>query len=155
MIRWRPLGAAVVALLFYAITDILVWQRIFEANRMVGFADAYHAGWLVSLAGYATVGVIVMSDNWKDCLYFLAALSVGAFSGLEDVLYYVLDGKPIPASLPWLSRNPLIYASSRTGLISSVAFWLLALAILYVILYIWRRDPGRLTRIGSNLSKKQ
>lgn len=143
MIRVRPLLAAVVGLLFYAVTDILVWQRIFEANKMIGFADAYHTGWLVSLAGYATIGVIVMSGQWKDCLYFLAALAVGAFSGLEDVLYYILDGKPIPASLPWLSGNPLIYASSRTGLISSVVFWLVALAFLYVALYIWHRGGGR------------
>ncbi len=147
MSRLRPLLAAVVALVFYSVTDILVWQRIFEANQMIGFAGAYHTGWVVSLAGYATVGVIVMSGHWKDCLYFLAALAVGAFSGLEDVLYYVLDGKPIPATLPWLSGNPLIYASSRVGLISSVVFWLFALLALYVALYVWRRGPRHSTNI--------
>ena len=149
MFRLRPLLAAVIALFFYSVTDILVWQRIFEANRLIGFADAYHTGWLVSLGGYATVGVILMSGHWKDCLYFVAALCVGAFSGLEDVLYYVLDGKPIPASLPWLSGNPLIYASSRTGLISSAAFWLFALLALYVVLYVWHRGPRRELRIGA------
>ncbi len=149
MSKLRPLLAAVVALLFYAVTDILVWQRIFEANQMIGYASSYHTGWVVSLAGYATVGIVLLSGSWKDCVYFLAALVIGAFSGLEDVLYYVLDGKPMPASLPWLDGNPLIYASSRAGVISSVLFWSAALIILYVVLYLWRRRPARGTGIES------
>ncbi len=148
MIRLRPLVAAAVGIVCYAVTDILVWQRIFEANQMVGFAGRYHTGWVVSLAGYAAVGIILLSDRWKDCLYFLAALSVGAFSGLEDVLYYVLDGKPIPAYLPWLDSNPFIYGSSRTGLITSVLFWSLTLVVLYAALFIWHRSPQQ-RRIGS------
>ncbi len=141
MRKLRSVFAALIALFFYTATDILVWQRIFETNKLVKFADTYHTGWFVSLAGYAIIGLILMWDNWKDCLYYVAALFVGAFSGLEDVLYYVLDHKPIPASLPWLGGNPMIYASSRTGLISSVVFWLGALIILYVMLYLWRRTP--------------
>lgn len=141
MSKIRPMLAALIALGFYTVTDILVWQRIFEANQLVEFAGTYHAGWFVSLAGYATVGVIVMSDRWKDCLFFLSALVVGAYSGLEDILYYLLDGKPIPASLPWLEGNPLIHSVSRQGLISSVAFWLVALVVLYAVLYLRRRKP--------------
>ncbi len=150
MSKLRPLLAALVALLFYGITDILVWQRIFEANQMTGFANSYHTGWIVSLAGYATVGVIVMSDHWKDCVYFVAALFIGAFSGLEDILYYVLDGKPMPASLPWLDGNPLIYSSTRSGVISSVFFWVAALVVLSVILFVWRRRIAPGTTVGSN-----
>lgn len=137
MRKLRPLFAALSALFFYTITDILVWQRIFEANRLNEYADTYHAGWFLSLAGYATVGVVVMSDRWKDCLLFLAALVVGAYSGLEDVLYYVLDRKPMPASLPWLSGNPMIHGISRMDVISSVAFWLVVLVILYIAMFLW------------------
>jgi len=79
----------------------------------------------------------------KECLYFLLALFVGAFSGLEDVLYYVLDKKPMPESLPWLRNNPMIYASSRTGVISSVLFWLVALVILYFALFLWQKRSIR------------
>lgn len=140
MKKYRPIFAALIALLFYTGTDILVWQRVFETNKLVGYAPTYHTGWFVSLAGYATIGLILLWDAWKDCLYFLISLFVGAFSGLEDVLYYILDRKPIPESLPWLSGNPMIYASSRTGLISSVVFWLGALAILYILLYLWRNE---------------
>jgi hypothetical protein len=141
MRKLRPIIAALIAIFFYTMTDILVWQRVFETHKLLEYADTYHTGWFVSLAGYATIGVILMWDAWKECLYFLLALFVGAFSGLEDVLYYVLDKKPVPESLPWLSNNPMIYGSSRTGVISSVLFWLAALVILYIALFVWKKRP--------------
>lgn len=141
MRKYRPILATLIALFFYTLTDILVWQRIFEAHNMVQFAGTYHAGWFVSLAGYATMGVLLMWGHWKDCLYFVTSLLLTAFSGLEDILYYVLDRKPMPDSLPWLDSNPLIlYGSSRPGVIASVAFWLLALTVLYLLLYRWKRS---------------
>jgi len=138
MKKYRPVIAAAMALLFYTFADILIWQRIFETNQMVEYANIYHTGWFVSLAGYAIMGVVLMWGVWKDCLYFLTSLFVGAFCGLEDVLYYLLDGKPMPDSLPWLEGNPMIYHVSRTGVIWSVLFWLMALVVLYVLLYQWR-----------------
>ncbi len=139
----RPLFVALVALLFYTGTDILVWQRVFETHQMVQFAETYHTGWFVSLAGYAAIGMLLMWDAWRDCLYFIVSLLVGAFSGLEDMLYYLLDRKPIPESLPWLESNPLVFGVTRLELIGSVLFWLAALAILYVFLYL--RRNGRQT----------
>lgn len=147
MKKHRPVLAAAIALLCYTFTDILIWQRIFEANQMTEYASIYHTGWFVSLAGYAMIGVVLMWGVWKDCLYFLAFLLVGAFSGLEDVLYYVLDGKPMPDMLPWLEVNPMIYHVSRAGVIGSVIFWMVVLAILYIALY-----QGR-TTIGAKITK--
>lgn len=140
MKRHRPIITAVIALLFYTVTDILIWQRIFEANEMTHYANTYHIGWFVSLAGYALMGLIFMWGSWKECLYFLSALFVGAFSGLEDVLYYVLDGKHMPPYLPWLERNPLVFDTTRAGVLISVAFWLGTLVLLYVILFVWRKQ---------------
>ena len=137
----RPIFAALIAIFFYSVTDILVWQRVFETNELVKYANTYHTGWFVSLAGYATIGIILMWDAWKECIYFLLALFIGAFSGLEDVLYYVLDKRPMPESLPWLKDNPMIYTSSRSGVISSVVFWLGTLVILYIVLFIWQKRP--------------
>src|SRR5574341_475581 len=140
MKKYRPIIAAALALLFYTFADILIWQRIFETNQLIEYASIYHTGWFVCLAGYAIIGIILMWGEWNDCLYFLASLFVGAFSGLEDILYYLLDGKPMPDTLPWLASNPMIYHVSRTGVIWSVLFWLLALVILYILLYqrqIW------------------
>jgi hypothetical protein len=140
MKRHRPIITAVIALLFYTVTDILVWQRIFEANQMTHYANTYHTGWFVTLAGYALMGLVFMWGSWKECIYFLAALFIGAFSGLEDVLYYVLDGKHMPLYLPWLDRNPLIFDITREGVLISVSFWLVALVILYVVLFDGRKE---------------
>jgi hypothetical protein len=142
MSKHRPIFIALIAVLFYTGTDVLIWQRVFEANNMVEFAGSYHAGWFMSLVGYATIGALSMWGAWKDCLYFLTSLFIGAFSGLEDLLYYLLDRKPIPESLPWLASNPMIHQSSRAGLIESVVFWLGAL----VILYIWMYREARASR---------
>jgi hypothetical protein len=140
MKKYRPVITALTALLFYTIADILVWQRIFEANNMVEHADTYHMGWFVSLAGYATIGILLMWGEWKDCLFFLTSLFVGAFSGLEDVLYYLLDRKPMPESLPWLDGNPMIYHVSREGVLLSVLFWITSLILLYIWLYLRRNE---------------
>jgi hypothetical protein len=138
MKKYRPILAAALALIFYTFADILIWQRIFETNQMAQYADIYHTGWFVSLAGYAILGVVFMWGAWKDCLYYLISLFVGAFCGLEDVLYYLLDGKPMPASLPWLEGNPMIFHVSRMGVLGSVSLWLVGLVVLYLVLYQWR-----------------
>lgn len=141
--KFRPIFAAFIALLFYTVTDILVWQRVFETNQMWEYAETYHVGWFVSLAGYGTIGIIAMWGEWKDCLFFLTSLFVGAFSGLEDVLYYLLDSKPMPEALPWLAGNPMIRANSRAGVIESVVFWLAVLIVLYIVLYTWKTGGQR------------
>lgn len=139
MKKFRPVIAAALALIFYTFADILIWQRIFETNQMVQYAEIYHTGWFVSLAGYAILGLVLMWGDWKDCVYFLVSLLVGAFSGLEDILYYMLDGKPMPDILPWLEGNPMILHASRSGVIGSVSLWLTALVVLYLLLYGWRQ----------------
>jgi hypothetical protein len=144
MKKFRPIIAATLALAFYTFADILIWQRIFETNQMVQYADIYHTGWFVSLAGYAILGFVLMWGDWKDCAYFLISLFVGAFCGLEDVLYYILDGKRMPDSLPWLEGNPMIFHVSREGVIWSVSIWLIALVALYLLLYQWRSKRQRL-----------
>ena len=149
MKRLRPVITAFIALLFYTVTDILIWQRIFEANQMVEYADMYHTGWFVTLAGYALMGLVLMWGAWKDCLFFLITLFIGAFSGLEDILYYVLDGKPMPDMLPWLSNNPLIYGSSRAALIGSVLFWIAVLVALYIVFYANKTNRGKTAKSAS------
>jgi hypothetical protein len=155
MKQYRPILAALMALLFYTFADILIWQRIFEANQLIQFADIYHTGWFVSLAGYAIIGIILMWGSWKDVLYFLTFLFVGAFSGLEDVLYYLLDGKPMPEALPWLDGNPMIFHISRTGVIFSVVLWLSALVLLHIALYWRRNQPGKVLQTNSTRGENQ
>lgn len=80
--------------LFYTLTDILIWQRIFEDNNLTQYANTYKTGWLVTLVGYGVLGSILMWGAWKDILYFPISLFVLAFSGLQDMLHYVLGGEP-------------------------------------------------------------
>lgn len=138
MEKIRPVIVATLALLFYTLTDILIWQRIFEANNLTQYANTYKTGWLVTLVGYGVLGSILMWGAWKDILYFLISLFVLAFSGLQDMLHYVLGGEPMPETLPWLDANPMIFEVSRTGALSSVLFWIAALVIFHVVLYRWR-----------------
>jgi len=42
-------------------------------------------------------------------LHFTAASILILFSGLEDILYFHASGRPLPAELPWLSANPLVF----------------------------------------------
>jgi len=58
---------------------------------------------------------------------------------LEDILYYLLDGKAMPDMLPWLEDNPMIFHVSREGVIGSVSVWLAVLVVLYLVLYQWRK----------------
>jgi len=79
MKKYRPILTALIALFFYTLTDIIIWQRIFEANHMSEYADIYHTGWFMSLAGYAIIEVLLLWDEWKDCLYYLTVLLAGGF----------------------------------------------------------------------------
>lgn len=142
MKQYRPIIATLIVTLFYTTTDILIWQRIFESNQMINYADTYHTGWFVSLAGYAALGIFLLWGEWKDCIYYISSLLVAAFSGLEDVLYYLLDGKWVPDALPWLDANPMVFHSSRLGLLISVFFWLIMLVILYHLLYGWKKNQS-------------
>lgn len=123
-----------VGLLAYTLVDILLWQRIFEAGAMYEYDRPYHQGYAVLLAGLVAVGAVTLP--WRWALGFSVAFVTLACSGLEDVLYYWLDGRAIPAALPWLDANPLIpfHPVTAWGLIASAAmwvgFWAAALAVL-------------------------
>ena len=63
--KYRPVEATIIALLFYTITDILVWQRIFEANQMIEYADVYHTGWFISLVESNLKGSLINHADGK------------------------------------------------------------------------------------------
>ncbi len=119
---------------FYAKTDILIWQRIFETQELTGFGNAgtYQWGWFQSLFGFIILGTLVCFPNIRRMILFPVSLTLLAFSGAEDILYYLLDGKPVPHFLPWLNNNFLIIrpVTSHTVYISAV-FWLAIVLLLY------------------------
>lgn len=135
MVPGRVLAALVVGFIAYTGVDILIWQRIFVQHGVVSFQEQYHAGYALVLAGLILNGVILIGRRWW-ALWYAAAFYTLAMSGLEDALYYVLGGKAIPATLPWLDSNLLIPFHPVTSgtLLASVTVWLgLWLASLVVI----------------------
>ena len=109
----RPEAPAIagnlIGLTSHTVTESLVWRRVFETNQSAPYAGAYHLGWFASLAGHAAIGVEIMAGRWKDCRFFVSALSGGAFHGREDAFYYPLDRRPMPSTLQWLDATPLVF----------------------------------------------
>jgi hypothetical protein len=119
--------ALVISLYFYTRMDILIWQRIFEEHKLMALGiGVYHWGWLQSLFGFMALGSLLCYPYKRRMITFPLSLAILAFSGLEDVLYYWLDGKQIPAELPWLNINPLLLKPVTVDrLLLSAGFWLL------------------------------
>jgi len=133
-VRRRTLLALILALGFYALSDILLWQRIFEAHGLSAFDPEYQTGHVAILVGMMAVGAILLLDSGWWALWYQGALYTFAFGGVEDVLYYWLDGRAIPGLLPWLDRSRLIFVRPLAGDVTSVE--LLASAALWVTLWL-------------------
>lgn len=127
--------ALAVALFFYARMDILIWQRIFETHSLYDLGvGVYHWGWIQSLFGFMILGVLVCYPNPRLMVTFPVSLAILAFSGLEDILYYWLDGKALPTVLPWLDSNPLLLKPvTVSNLLISAAFWIAFVILLDVV----------------------
>ena len=139
-VRRRVLAALVIAIGFYALSDILLWQRIFEAHQLSMFDSDYQTGHVAILVGMMATGAVLLWDAGAWALWFEGALYTIAFGGGEDVLYYWLDGRSIPAVLPWLDRSRLILIRPLAGdvtsleLLASAAFWLFLWISVLVVL---------------------
>jgi hypothetical protein len=137
-VKRRVVTALGVGLLFYALGDVLLWQRIFETHDLYAFDGAYQSGHRAVLLGLIGVGVVLLYEARLWAVWYGLAFYTLAFSGLEDVLYYWLDGRSIPAVLPWLNENHLILFRpvTRTALLASavvwIAFWLGTIALVGV-----------------------
>jgi len=127
--------ALIGAIYFYTKSDILIWQRIFETHELWDLGiGVYHWGWLHTLFGYMLLGSILIYPNLRRMITFPLTLLILAFSGLEDILYYWLDGKALPNVLPWLDPNPLILKPvTADRLVLSALFWILIVIALDII----------------------
>lgn len=127
--RIRVATALGAALFFYALSDVLLWQRIFEQHDLFQFDMQYQSGHVATMVGIIAVGMILLADTRWWALWFGAACYTLSFSGLEDTLYYWIQLKPIPEQLPWLDtyHSPLLLFNehvTRTSLLESSAIWL-------------------------------
>ena len=63
--------ALLIAVFFYTKIDILIWQRIFEENQLTGLGiGVYQWGWLQSLFGFMTLGILVCYPDWRRMVTF-------------------------------------------------------------------------------------
>lgn len=132
----RFFSALTVAIYFFTWVDILIWQRIFEANELWDLGiGTYHDGWTFALFGFMALGVLFFYPNLRRMLTFPLSLAILAFCGLEDILYYWLDGRTIPNTLYWLNENPLIFLKPviRAHLLISALTWLLIVIAVEVL----------------------
>ncbi len=145
-------AAVIVALTTWAWSDVLTWQRIFESHGMWAFDAQYQAGHEVVLYGLIALGFLFLLPSGRSWAlgYGIAVYSL-AYGGLADVLYYWLDGRVIPATLPWLDTgHPLILVHPVTapGLLVSTLAWLLlwAFVVSLAITRAWHRRRVLLRR---------
>lgn len=147
-VRRKVAAALIAGLVFYALSDILLWQRIFEAHSMFDFDAQYQSGHVTTLVALIATGMILLYDARLWAVWYGLAFYTLTFSGLEDVLYYWFDGRALPATLPWLDRNPLllVHPVTATSVILSsaiwVAFWAASLVVLPRLARIARVAPS-------------
>lgn len=124
-----------------ALIDIFIWQRIFEAdyrylNVMAGYSQFYIVAWLIAFYTIILAGIVGMyrgfSKEWlKNSLFFAGASITLAHSGLEDILYYWLDGKAIHPNPIWLDKAPLII-----GIRPLTDEWLIISALIWISFWL-------------------
>jgi hypothetical protein len=126
--RVRAVAALTVSLLTWALSDVQIWNRIFERGHLdhvAAYDAAYQVGHHTVLVGLLVVGVVALSSRWS--LWYAGALWTIAYGGLADVFYYLLDWRPLPDALPWLDAgHPLVlfHPVTQPALIASTALWL-------------------------------
>ncbi len=141
----RAIPLTIGSVVLWAVQDIVVWAHFFE-NRSIANADSIYQPWhqaflflLIILAVMATRGAWRL---WTGCSIYLLS-----YGGWADVLYYWLQLKPVPATLPWLDAyHPLILGPRPvTAAMLQTSAWLWSMVVitpLWPVLAdrIWQRD---------------
>lgn len=101
MIRFRVILIAVAALALFAWQDVMLWQRIFERGELWQYAGTYHDGWRVMRDALVIVGAALLWPRMAEMVFYAGTLFLFSVNGFVDLLYFWLDGKPLPAWLEW------------------------------------------------------
>ena len=133
----RTLLLYIVSFILYTIVDILLWQRIFETHKLWQFIPQYKQGWFMVLILVMSTGAIALGDL-KNALWFICAMWLGAWSGLGDVLYYVLDGKNLPEYYHWLEGANLFFGYDKSSVLITALFWQVVIFGSFLWMKKWR-----------------
>mmetsp|Transcript_51281 Transcript_51281/g.128663 ORF Transcript_51281/g.128663 Transcript_51281/m.128663 type:complete len:166 (+) Transcript_51281:61-558(+) len=121
-----PVLIAVIHFVGWTWVDILLWARIFEAHDLFAYSAEYHLGWWVSLITMVAGSVCALAPSGKRRVgLFLWTSFCLSCTSMEDMCYYMFDGRPLPAILPWLNINPFILCRPVTSrcLVASCSAW--------------------------------
>lgn len=134
----KTLLVVIIALIFYAYIDILIWQRIFESDNMISYAGVYSKGFITVLISEVIIGSLLLCGNIKEMIFYASTLTLFGLNGTEDILYYFLDGKMLPNNLPWLDHSHFIFFKpvTKEGLIGNVIVWGLIWALMWISISI-------------------
>jgi len=124
--RRKVLVALAAGLFFYALSDVLLWQRIFESHDMWEYQRQYDTGHVTTLVALIGVGMVLLWDRKLYALWYAGAFYTLAFGGFCDTLYYWIDHRAIPTAMPWLNGDPFILfkPAGGLGLVASSALWI-------------------------------
>lgn len=120
--RKKLLVVALVAFAFYTYIDVSS-QPLWSGN-MAAY-PAYYTIWQIALVGFLALILL----GYHNVLVPLALLFMSV-NGTEDFLYFVFQGQPIPATLPWLNSDPFVlHPVTATSLYLGVASGLAVLIL--------------------------
>ena len=146
-------AAVLLSVVTWAWSDVLTWQRIFESSGMYEFDARYQAGHEVVLWGFIVLGALLLvraGIAWSAGYAF--AVYTLAYGGLADGLYYWLDGRSLPATLPWLDAGHpllLVHPVTASSLVVSVGVWCALWSGLAILAAAWRvRRSGQARPAG-------
>ena len=99
---WLHRISALVILLGITIADILIVEMVFRPTGIWGYIRYYHVAVFQVLVPAIVIAGFLMTRDWHFSLYLLILLLLG----VEDTLYYLLQGKVPPEKLPWIWGAP-------------------------------------------------
>ncbi|MGQ4874628.1 MAG: hypothetical protein ACP6IY_11220 [Promethearchaeia archaeon] len=96
---------SIIFLLALTINDILVVRYIIKPLNAWSYISYYHIA-IWSVMCYSIYFMcFLLSKDWRPSIYLYLLLNFH----LEDTLYYYLELKPLPESLPWLWGQPTAF----------------------------------------------
>lgn len=133
----RTLVLFVVSFVMYTWVDVLLWQRIFESHELWEFIPQYKRGWFMVLALVMATGAVALGDV-KNSIWFVCAMWLSAWTGLEDVLYYVFDGRSLPEYYHWLEGSRLFLGYDKHSVLATAFLWQIIILSSFFWLKKWQ-----------------
>lgn len=140
-----PAKSAVgLAILLWSIQDAIFWRTWFDGRSWNSSAELYQFWHQAFLVGLIVTGLLYFRGAMA--LWFAGATWTIANSGFPDLLYYWLDLKSVPTTLPWLDQtHPLVlfHPATASNVMQSSADWIAIWIVLAQLYYLVEKSINR------------